>query len=150
MEKADITINGKSYQGYSINIVVDGSTIESIPLDKAKIPISVEVTGGLANLNSQLSVTVHGFVDGNIEAGGNVKCENVDGNVNAGGNVECSTIDGDTEVEGDLKCQEIDGNVTVNGNVTCETIDGDVEVSGNLKCETITGDIEAGGNVSVG
>ena len=97
MEKANISINSKSYEGHSINIVVDGSTVESIPLDKIESPISVQVTGGLANLTTHLSVTVDGPVKGNIHAGGNVTCEEIAGDIKAGGNVKCETINGDVE-----------------------------------------------------
>ena len=150
MGKAKISINNKSYEGHSINIVIDGSIVESIPLDKIKSSIPVEVTGGLANLATHLSVTVNGDVKGDIHAGGNVTCENIKGDIEAGGNVKCETIDGDVEAGGEIKCQEINGTVDASGNVKCETINGDVEAGGNVKCENIEGDVEAGGSVNTG
>ncbi|MBR3319197.1 hypothetical protein IKG06_01670 [Candidatus Saccharibacteria bacterium] len=121
----DITVNGKSVSvpdGHSVcimngEVLVDGRRYtENESLKQINITIEggceslqvdhcdrVEVKGDVrGSLNTGGSVTVHGNVGNDVDAGGSVTCGNVSGNVDAKGSVTCGNISGDVDVGGSV------------------------------------------------
>lgn len=105
-----ITINGQTFE-------VDGSAIISVNGNSIRIGsktiadnlsgiVTVKWEGPLANLNVGGSAEISGDVQGNVEAGKSVKCNNVGGDVNAGGSVQCGNVGGDVEAGGSVQMKE--------------------------------------------
>lgn len=87
-----ITINGKTITCSGNNVVIrngkvimDGNTIQKC----SSGDIRVVIEGDVNNIDCDVSVTVRGNVDGDIDAGGSVTCGNVSGDIDAGGSVKC-------------------------------------------------------------
>jgi hypothetical protein len=100
-----ITIGGRSFSGNSVVIrdnliIIDGIVQETGNLSGI---VQVEVTGDLASLESEVSVTVNGSVHGSVLAGGSVHCGDVSGSVNAGGSIHCGKVSGNTVAGGSIK-----------------------------------------------
>lgn len=104
---ATVEINGKKYSGRDITIVNDKVYIDG-KLEQESLTgiLSVRVTGDLASLSSDSSVTVQGNVDGNVQAGGSINCENVSGSVRAGGSVNCGNVDGEVICGGSVNTRK--------------------------------------------
>lgn len=119
-----VTVNGKSYNvpnGASINVVnntlyVNGEKYEGQGYEDKKFEITV--TGGLANLKVERGdVTVHGNVEGTVDAGGSVTCQDVAGKVDAGGSVTCGDVGGDVDAGGSVRCGNVGGDVDAGGSI---------------------------------
>ena len=130
-----IAIHGKSLQGRTVSICVDGKPVGATPQSQEDECVSIEVTGDLANLTTNASVRITGDIDGNVVAGGDVSCNDIAGDVKAAGDVNCDDVSGDVEAGGD---------------VNCDDIAGDVEAGGDINCSDVSGDVEAGGDVNKG
>ncbi len=84
-----ISINGRTYSGRSISVqnnvvTIDGKQVDEAPKNGI---LHVSITGDVASIEADGSVTVSGQVQGSVRAGGSVSCGNVGGNVSAGGSV---------------------------------------------------------------
>jgi len=122
VKKNKIIIDGKEFivEGNSCDlventIIFNGKIVECGPLSGI---VSIKWEGPAASINSSYSIECKGNVGGDVNAEGNVECENVDGDVNAEGSVQCENVEGDINAE---------GNVIVKGNVV-----GDINADGDV------------------
>ena len=118
-----IVVNGTTVEapdGCSVSVVNGQIIINDEPAEVSfSNELKIEVIGGLINLKTERgSVTVHGDVQGQVNANGSVK---VDGNVG--------------------------GKVDANGAVTCRDVKGNVDAGGSVQCGNVGGDVDAGGSV---
>lgn len=102
-----VQINGKTYQGNNVvmnngTIIIDGITVEGDFNGSAPIQMS----GDIHSLRTDGSATVDGNVQGNVNAGGSLKCGNIEGSANAGGSLKCGDIQGSAMAGGSLKCNK--------------------------------------------
>ena len=86
-------------------------------------------------------------VGGDVEAGGDVACDDVGGDVEAGGDVACGGVGGDVDAGGDVACGGVGGNVAAGSDVTCGSVSGNVDASGDVDCDDVNGNVDAGGDV---
>ena len=107
-------------------------------------------SGAVRDIHSDFSVTVDGPVEGDVVAGGNVRCDFVEGGVSANGDVSCGDVEGSVNAGGDLKCSDIDGNVSAGRDINCGDVDGSVNAGNNVYCGDVEGDVTAGSKVSCG
>ena len=110
MSGGSVTVNGKTYKGKNLSIMVDGSVIvDGVVQEGAPLvgPINVTVNGDVGSLRT---------VSGDITVNGST------------GSIQSTS--GDVEVKGDVV-----GNVqTVSGDVSCKKIEGHARtVSGDIK-----------------
>lgn len=101
-----IKINGKQYSGRTVSImnsrvVIDGKEISKDDTKPTDSILKIEVTGDLANLETDASVEC-GNVRGTVQAGGSVKCGDVGDIVQAGGSVRCGKIGGSVMAGGSV------------------------------------------------
>jgi len=83
-----IIINGKRYSGLDVSIVNNSIFIDGKKVDSNKENIlEIKVIGDLAKLTTDKSVTVNGNIEGNVEVGGSITCNDVGGSIKAGGSV---------------------------------------------------------------
>lgn len=102
---SSITINGRTYIGGSISVIngtviIDGVVQEG---DKLSGVVRIEVSGDLASLHTDASVTVAGDVRGDLNAGGSVTAGPVGGSVNAGGSISCGSVGGRVSAGGSVR-----------------------------------------------
>lgn len=69
---------------------------------------------------NKISVSIEGAVL-NVEAHGNVECQQVTGSVSAGGNVSCHDILGSVSCGGTVQCSQIHGSVSAGGGIRIDT-----------------------------
>lgn len=100
-----ININGKliSVTGSDISIINDKVYVGGKLVEEG-LSGSVEIsfTGDLASLKVDGSATVNGNVQGFVDAGGSVNCEDVEKSVDAGGSVNCGTVGGSVDAGGSV------------------------------------------------
>ena len=112
----NVNINGRTINvpdGASVSIInnrviVDGVEWSEQGEDLQGV-VRVEITGYVENLRTDASVTVHGNVNGDVDAGGAVKCGKVAGNVRAGGSVKCDDVGLSVNAGGSVKARTIGG-----------------------------------------
>jgi len=129
-----ITINGKKYKGgRNVSIVNDKVYINGqLQFDnkdnKEKIEIHIEKDAILKNLeiDGDNDVVIHGDVNGDVNIGGSLSCDNINGNAMSGGSLKCDDIKGNVNAGGSLKCDTIGGNVNAGGSIKCKSIKGDI------------------------
>ncbi len=112
-----VTINGKTYEGRSIEVKGGKVTIDGQPAGEAVKRVEVVVLSG-----DTLSIKADGDVRagkvlGNVDAGGVVACDDVGGNVDAGGSVTCHNVKGDVDAGDSVMCDNVGGNVDAGGSV---------------------------------
>lgn len=98
-----ILVDGKvvhEKEGYILRIVIESMENES--MENKTFPI---------NVNSDKAVTVRGNVQGNVDAGGSVSCNNVIGNVKAGGSCSCDDVNGSVTAGGSVNCDNVGGKI---------------------------------------
>lgn len=101
-----ITINGKTYSGNNVaviggNVIIGGKIQEK---DMNGI-VEINIKGNPVSVESDSSVKVYGNVEGNVTAGGSVKCNDVNGSINSGGSVKCDNVSGSVNSGGSLSCK---------------------------------------------
>lgn len=116
-----VRINGKTYTSSSSNIsIINGKvTIDGVAQDGEPLSgvVKLELTGDLASLKTDASVTMSGNVQGDVDAGGSVACGNVGKDVDAGGSVNCDNIGGNVDAGGSVNCGKVSGDVDAGGSV---------------------------------
>lgn len=92
-----VTINGVTYDGArSISVSNGRVTIDGKQVDHGEVNnniLKVEVTGVLERLEA----------DGDVQAGGDVSCDDVGGTVQCGGDVRCGNVSGSIMAGGDVR-----------------------------------------------
>lgn len=115
-----VTINGVTYEGNTVKVVnnkvwVNGKRVDNSKPDKDGI-LTVKVEGVLQNLTTDCNVEA-GLVQGNVDAGGSVSCDDVDGYVDAGGSVEAGNVGGYVDAGGSVRCGNVGGDIDAGGSV---------------------------------
>ena len=137
-----VIIEGKTY---SINpgdllivigrdVVVNKGIVGTLNEPHADQKITIE--GELLNVNSLKSIVVKGTVEGNVNAGDSVSCQNVAGNVASGSSVTCSNVGVNVSSGGSANCGDVGGNVSAAGSVKCRNINGKLTAGGNVSCDS--------------
>lgn len=103
---ADVTVNGKTYQGSSVKVIDGDVYIDGKLVDKQPGNRQIVIHGDVGSLTSDQSVKVMGDVKGNVIAGGSVNVGNVGGNVDAQGSVNAAQIHGNTHAGGSIICHQ--------------------------------------------
>lgn len=107
---AKITINGTTFEvSGQANISVSGDQISiggKIVSSGLSGIVTVKWEGPLAHLDVDGSAEISGDVQGSVEAGGSVKCNNVGGDVEAGGSVQCGNVGGDVDAGGSVQMRK--------------------------------------------
>ena len=107
---AKITINGTTFEvSGPANISVSGDQISvggKVVSSGLSGIVTIRWEGPLARLSVDSSAEIHGDVQGNVEAGGSVKCHSVGGNVSAGGSVHCGNVNGNLEAGGSVSIRK--------------------------------------------
>lgn len=93
--------NGKNISVVNDQVYVDGQLVDSGLSGIVKI----QFEGDLASLKTSGNVDVHGSVEGNLTAGGNVESGDVTGNISAGGNISCGCVTGNASAGGNIKME---------------------------------------------
>ena len=120
-----IGINGIMHTVKSIsNMTVTG---KSVTINGEKIKF--EENSNCAPIN----IIIHGNVDGDITASGNITCGNVAGDVESGSNVSCGDVEGNVTAGSHVECDDIGGGVTAGSKVICGSIRGGVMAGGSVK-----------------
>ena len=109
-----------------------------------------EYEGPAQDIQSAVSVTVRGDVQGSVSAGESVSCGNVEGTVDAGAEVNCGDMNGDVVAAGNVSCSDVSGSVRARGGVDAGDIGRGVEAGGSVDCGDVGGAVNAGGNVDCG
>lgn len=117
-----ITINDKTYQGNTVTVTngvvyVDGEKVSEDDGGETANILRVEITGNVGSVTSDKSVTVHGNVEGNVDARGSVNCDDVGGDVESGGSVNCDDVKGGVTAGGSVNADRIGGSVVAGGSV---------------------------------
>ncbi len=110
--------NGKVYKGGSVSIngkkiIIDGIVQD----DDFEGVVKLIIEGTVGPIKTDCDVEVYGKVDGYVDAGGSVTCEDVEGNVNAGGSVRCNDVGGDVDAGGSVDCEDVGGDIDAGGSV---------------------------------
>jgi hypothetical protein len=106
-----VQVGGKTYNvpdGARIDVVgnrilVDG---KALPSEDVRFE-EVRIMGNAGAVKSDVSVTVHGNVEGDVNCGGSFKGTVVNGSVEAGGSVKAECIDGSVSAGGSVKAGKI-------------------------------------------
>jgi len=111
----DVTI----VEGNNI-VIVDDKIIVGGTVVKSGLSGIVEVKfeGDLASLHTDGNATIKGYVDGSVDAHGNVQCGDVGGSVDANGSVNCNNINGNVEASGNVTCNDVSGDIDAMGGVS--------------------------------
>lgn len=114
-KNSKVVINEKTYTGDSIivnnnEVIVDGVRQNGIDDRRIKVQILCNVD----KIISDESIYINGNVEGNVEAGTSVNCDDIKGNVEAGTSINCDNIYGDASAGTSINCDVIKGNATVN------------------------------------
>jgi len=114
-KNSKVVINEKTYTGDSIiannnEVIVDG--VRQNGIDDRKI--EVQILCNVDKIISDESIYINGNVEGNVEAGTSVNCDDIKGNVEAGTSINCDNIYGDASAGTSINCDVIKGNATVN------------------------------------
>ena len=80
-------------------------------------------------------VLVSGIVPdrGDVQAGGDVDCDDVAGHLNAGGNVDCGNVEGNLSAGGNVVCRDVKGSVSAGGSVVCKNAADEVQSDGDFR-----------------
>lgn len=110
---------------------------------------SADIKGGVNGDITAGGYVKCGFVRGSVSADGDVSCGTSSGGVTAGGNVcvHSNMICGDISAEGNVACNNVGGGVTAGGDVRCNDVGGDVSAECNVNCGNVEKNITAGGDV---
>lgn len=85
-----------------------------------KGPIDIVVDSqNTRNINSSVSVTILGDVQGYVRSEGSVRCENVGQYVKCDGSLTCDNIGGAVSAGGSIKCANVTGSMTAGGSISC-------------------------------
>ena len=109
-----------------------------------------EYEGPAQDIESAVSVTVQGDVEGSVSAGESVSCGDVAGTVDAGAEVNCGDVGGDVVAAGNVSCGDVSGSVRARGSVDAGDIVRSVEAGGSVDCGDVGNMVSAGGNVDCG
>ncbi|MBQ8826326.1 MAG: helix-turn-helix domain-containing protein [Oscillospiraceae bacterium] len=121
-------------------ILIDVSTVCGCA-KTGDIALNVEIWG---------SAKIDGDVQGNVNAGGSVKCDGINGSVNSGGSINCCGIVGNVNSGGSVNCDGVIGNVNAGGNISCDDVNGNVSACGNVECDDVEGSVTANGGINCG
>lgn len=95
------------------NIIVGGSCLaENIDANT-----TIQWEGPIGDVICHRSMNISGNVDGNIDAGGSVTCQDVTGSVDAGGSINCNNVGGDADAGGSIHCGNIGGDADAGGSI---------------------------------
>ena len=120
-----------------LRIRVNGEEVFSV-LCEGETAYHVEVSGPLADLSADVSVSVAGDVGNNVHAGGSVNCGDVGNNVAAGGNVACCDVANNLSAGGNVTCCEVMNNASAGGNVTAHSIGNEAAAGGSVRAQDST------------
>lgn len=117
-----MTINGRTFTGNTMTmmngrIIVDGKDVTDDTGVDTKSILEVKITGDVGRVMSDVAVSVHGNVTGDVQAGGAVSCDNVGGSVSAAGSVSADDIKGNVTAGGSVSCDDVGGSVKAGGSV---------------------------------
>jgi len=118
-------INGVSIEvppGSSVSVVNDVIYVNGSPYDgkegKASGIVKIEIHGDPLNVKAEHGdIEVHGNVQGDAEAAGSVRCQQVGQNATAGGSIHADDVGGNASAGGSVKCGSVGGNITAGGSV---------------------------------
>lgn len=118
--KSVTIINGKRYEGSSVvvtngRVIIDGKEVTDKDAVKDGI-LKIKVEGVLQNLTTDANVEA-GLIQGNVDAGGSVSCDDVEGDVDAGGSVNCGNVGGNVDAGGSVNAGKVGGDVDAGGSV---------------------------------
>lgn len=101
---AKISIDGRTFTGNNISIIDGVVTVDSVQQNGTLTgQVQLKIEGTLDSLTTDASVNMKGQINGNVEAGGSVKCDDIGGNVNAGGSVKCDNVSGSIQAGGSVR-----------------------------------------------
>ena len=120
-----VKINGVSIDvpsGSTVNCVNGVVLIDGLPYSgngQVTGVVKVEITGSPLNVYTDHGdIEVHGNVQGNVDAGGSVNCQNIAGNVDSGGSIHSSgDIQGSVDAGGSVNCGQVGGSIDAGGSV---------------------------------
>ena len=134
--------------------IIDKKIFENESFSKKMKAVTVRFDEEFRKLKNGLQVEiwgnadVEGDINGSVDAGGSVSCQNVNGSADAGGAINCEEIYGSVDAGGAINCEEIYGSVDAGGSVSCEEVNGAVSAGGYVTCSNVEGNVTAGGNIS--
>ncbi len=101
---AKITIDGRTFAGNSVSIINGVVTVDGVQQDGTLTgEVRLKIEGTLDSLTTDASVDMTGRINGNVEAGGSVRCDDVGGSINAGGSIRCDDVGGSINAGGSVK-----------------------------------------------
>lgn len=125
-----ITIGGKrlTYEGNNVTIrngtvMVDGKVVTGGEKTEGLV---IEKIEGATNIEAYESLTIHGNVQGDVDARKSLSCGDVEGDVRADSSVNCGDINGDLYANGSANCGDVGGNVNAGRSVNCGDVRGKV------------------------
>lgn len=131
-----------------IKLLIDKNTFPDNTTVNAEIWGSADIQGDInGNVNAGDSVNCNN-VNGGVNAGDGVNCGNVSGGVKAGDGVNCGNVSGGVHAGDSINCGYIDGSVSAGGDITCNEIQGDVQnCEGDIHCQNIKGNVNCKGDI---
>lgn len=100
---AKISIGGRTFTGNNVSILNGVVIVDGVQQDGTLTgQVELKIEGTLDSLTTDASVNMKGQINGNVEAGGSVRCDDVGGNVNAGGSVRCDDVGGSVNAGGSV------------------------------------------------
>lgn len=107
-----VIINGKRYEskGGSVvvsddQVIIDGKNVTK--LNNKSDVIEIHGKENIMNITCDKSVTISGYIRGNVKAGGSVNCDEIGGNAEAKGSINCDSIGGKATAGGSINCDHI-------------------------------------------
>ena len=97
-----ITINGQTITTSGSIVIRNGKVILDGKETSDTNANQIVINGNVGSIDTDLSVNVSGKVEGNINAGGSVNCDDVGGSVKAGGSVNCDDVGGSVMAGGSV------------------------------------------------
>ena len=121
-----VTINGKTYETDSGNIVVQNGKVtingKDVSGEQYGETLTIKFEGDLASLRVDNGNVQCNDVNGNVDSGGSVTANNITGNVSAGGSVHATTIEGDASAGGSVRAGTIKGQADAGGSMHIDGI----------------------------
>lgn len=126
---------------------------------------SIRLEGEARDVYCMLNLSCEESIQGNVQAGGSVRCDEVYGSVTAcsvacgdvsgsvtvkGGSVQCGDVDGSVNADGTVSCSDVNGSVNAGGSAQCGDVNDSVNAGGEVHCGDVGGDVKAGGEVHCG
>ncbi len=107
-----------------------------------KIPLCIDksCTNGV-NIQIWGSTEIEGDINGNVDCGNGLMCENVGGNVQCGDGVMCGNVGGNLQCGDGVNCGNVGGGITCADGVNCGNVGGNITCNGNIECGNIEGNI---------